>query len=334
MLESEKMKYQKLISVIIPVYDVAEYIPRCLDSIINNSYTDLEIICINDGSIDDSLNVLKHYAEKDDRICVIDKNNGGVASARNAGLQMAKGEYIAFVDPDDWVHKDYFLFLIKGITDANADLAICDYVQTSNCHALDGERNYSMRRMTVEEMSSNHSTKTYIWKRLYKRSVLKNIAFNEKVAIEDSVFNLDVLVTNTDLKIVYVDAILYAYYFREGSLVSTFDNAAFIESAELFYEYSRRESRNSVASIIAEDGIKKALAARYISILLQDNKNVKRTNQVIDNCIPLLTNGKFKYVLFKYIPELYRIFRLINDKTMIKYEAQIKAKRELQVEDK
>ena len=106
------MNRENMISVIIPVYNTEVYLPRCLDSIINNDYRNLEIICINDGSTDNSLSVLREYEKEDERIIVIDVPNGGVSNARNIGLDMASGEFIAFVDSDDWVHRQYFSVLV------------------------------------------------------------------------------------------------------------------------------------------------------------------------------------------------------------------------------
>ena len=92
---------EKTISVIIPVYNTADYLPRCLDSVINSDYRNLEIICVNDGSTDNSLDILNEYAEKDSRIRVITITNGGVSNARNVGIESSSGEFIAFVDSDD-----------------------------------------------------------------------------------------------------------------------------------------------------------------------------------------------------------------------------------------
>ena len=101
-----------LISIIVPVYNVSEYLPRCLDSLINQTYKNIEIILVNDGSTDNSLEICKKYAEKDLRIKVIDKENGGISSARNTGIAEASGEWIGFVDSDDYIEPcTYEIFL-------------------------------------------------------------------------------------------------------------------------------------------------------------------------------------------------------------------------------
>lgn len=96
------------ISVIIPVYNTERYLPRCLDSVLSNTYDNLEVICINDGSTDNSINILDNYKVSDERVVVINQKNSGVSAARNAGINVATGEYIAFIDSDDWVHPQNF----------------------------------------------------------------------------------------------------------------------------------------------------------------------------------------------------------------------------------
>lgn len=116
---------ENLISVIIPVYNTAQYLSRCLDSVLNNTYRELEVICINDGSPDNSLEILNDYARKDCRMKVIDQKNAGVSAARNRGMDAATGEYIAFVDSDDWVHPQYFELLQDLSRQENADIMMC-----------------------------------------------------------------------------------------------------------------------------------------------------------------------------------------------------------------
>ena len=113
------------ISVIIPVYNVEKYLPKCLDSLINQTLSDIEIICINDCSTDNSLEILEEYASKDERIKIIDlKENQGAAAARNKGLEIAKGEYLGFVDPDDYVDLNFYEELYKKGTILNSSLSI------------------------------------------------------------------------------------------------------------------------------------------------------------------------------------------------------------------
>ena len=114
------------VSVCVPFYNIAQYAGRCLDSILNNTYKNLEVICVNDGSTDETLEILKEYEKKDSRIIVINKENGGLASARNSALDCCSGDFIAIVDGDDWVHQQYFEILLDVQRKTRADVVICD----------------------------------------------------------------------------------------------------------------------------------------------------------------------------------------------------------------
>lgn len=120
------------VSIVIPVYNAELYISRCLDSIINQTYTDLEIICVNDGSKDNSLQILKKYQEKDERIFVIDKENAGVSEARNDAIKRSSGQYITFVDSDDWLEKDAIELMYKALIENNADVVRSNYYINKN----------------------------------------------------------------------------------------------------------------------------------------------------------------------------------------------------------
>lgn len=115
------------ISIIIPVYNIAEYLPRCLDSVLVQTHKNLEIIVVDDGSIDSSKDVINAYAEKDSRIVAIFKENSGVSDTRNKGLEIATGDYIGFVDGDDYIEPDMYEILLKNALKYNADISHCGY---------------------------------------------------------------------------------------------------------------------------------------------------------------------------------------------------------------
>ena len=124
------MRHEKLISVIIPVYGIEKYIRQCLDSVINQSYKNLEIIVVNDGARDKSAEIAREYAQKDNRIKVYDYENGGLSVARNRGLGHATGDYISFVDGDDWLHPDFYMKLTDALETNHADIAKCSIIET------------------------------------------------------------------------------------------------------------------------------------------------------------------------------------------------------------
>ena len=117
------------VSIIVPVYNTAQYLRRCLDSIISQTLEDIEIICVNDGSTDNSLDILQLYASKDKRIKIINKENEGLVSARKAGVSEAVGEYIGFVDSDDWIEKEMYGTLYCAASRDDADIVSTDYIQ-------------------------------------------------------------------------------------------------------------------------------------------------------------------------------------------------------------
>ena len=119
-----------LISVVIPVYNVEKYIDRCIDSVINQTYKNLEILLIDDGSKDSSSEKCDLFAESDSRIKVVHKNNGGLSDARNKGIDIFQGEYITFIDSDDWINLEYIELLYKSIINNNADISISDMVDS------------------------------------------------------------------------------------------------------------------------------------------------------------------------------------------------------------
>ena len=123
---SELTEHKTLISVIIPVYNVEEYIRTCLDSISSQTYSNLEIILVDDGSTDKSPGICDEYQERDSRFRVIHKKNGGQSSARNEALDIAKGEYVSFVDSDDWLESDMYEVLINVINETGANIVACE----------------------------------------------------------------------------------------------------------------------------------------------------------------------------------------------------------------
>lgn len=193
------------ISVIVPVYNVEKYLARCLDSIINQTLADIEIICINDGSTDNSLEILNDYAKKDSRIKIIDQTNAGLSCARNAGMQIAQGEYIGFVDSDDWIDLDFYEKLYTAAKKYDADIACGSIKAWRKCN-----RKNIMLKYKEEELASDIYRKFYlcdipetcnVWNRIYRTSKLKenHIEFEPGVLYEDVCFTTEVLIETDTL---------------------------------------------------------------------------------------------------------------------------------------
>ncbi len=248
------------ISVIIPVYNVEKYIAKCLDSICNQSLKDIEIICINDCSTDNSLAILKDYASKDARIKIIDfKENKGVSIARNAGLKIAQGDYIGFVDSDDFVDLDFYESLYNKAIEDNADIikAGCLMYMTST-DAILSDLNYKI------QLSTKYFFTHEWWSAIYSKKMLIDNAINfpeECTHSEDIVFlNKCVLKAS---KLSLVDDVYYHYIRREDSIDSQYLPLHHIKSA-LFANKIILEDLNK-SSLFAKD--KKAYTIRYLNFL-------------------------------------------------------------------
>lgn len=181
------MGNEKLISVIIPVYGVENYISQCLDSIINQSYKNLEIIVINDGTKDRSAEIAKEYAQKDKRVRVYDYENAGVSVARNLGLELAKGEYISFVDSDDWLHPDFYKILADALETNNADIAKCSVVITDTVKEIIKDfKKTKVRKAAIDLFFHQGLLWRVVWNALYKREIVMDIRYPAGVNFEDN----------------------------------------------------------------------------------------------------------------------------------------------------
>lgn len=179
---------QAKISVIIPIYKVEQYLKKCLNSIVNQTYQNLEIILVDDGSPDRCGEICDEYASKDERVVVIHKANGGLSSARNAGLDTATGEYIGFVDSDDWIEEDMYAYLLQGIQKHNADIAVCGIFEElpdrQLCHKWNREEIFDTEG-ALEQLFLRKKYSHSVWDKLYRCQLFKEIRFPEGRNFED-----------------------------------------------------------------------------------------------------------------------------------------------------
>ena len=220
------------ISVIIPVYNVEQYLSKCLDSVVNQTYKNIEIICVNDGSTDNCSAILDEYKNRDERIKIINQENGGLAAARNTGLQNASGEFIYFLDSDDWISPDLLESALVAIQNANADVAMFDvynvygensYVPVNRVSKFVKAHNTNVLR--YKEDANIRDLQCMVWSKLYRRSYLveHNLQFIERMRFgEDVPFWFALLYSNP--KIVFIGKPLYFYRKRGTSLTAkTYD---------------------------------------------------------------------------------------------------------------
>ncbi len=225
------------ISVIVPIYRIAQYLPKCIDSLINQSFLNFELILVNDGSPDECAKICDAYAQLDSRIKVIHKTNGGLLSARKAGLKVATGKYISFVDGDDWVDKYYLDILYKMMDENSSDLVV-----TGHFREFDGKIETIVPKLTgvfhEDELKSQllpnaiyngrfceHGISTYVWNKLFRRTLLTKILFdvpNEIIMGEDAAITYAYL---TVAKTITISSIpLYYYRQRHDSIVKSIED--------------------------------------------------------------------------------------------------------------
>ena len=184
---------EPLISIIIPIYNVADYLSRCLDSLVGQTYINFEAILVNDGSTDESKKICQEYVRKDKRFVLVNKKNGGVSSARNAGVDKATGDYITFVDPDDYVDPDYLNTLLDTMRKHNADVSACGHI--TRYEASDVTISSACGKqlaLTAEEAIRAMLYETYeglgvsLWAKLFAKSVFDGVRFPEGKIFEDT----------------------------------------------------------------------------------------------------------------------------------------------------
>lgn len=218
-------KEENLVSVIIPVYNVEKYLPKCLDTVINQTYKNLEIILVDDGSPDNSGKICDEYAGKDSRIKVIHKENGGVSSARNVGINTTKGNWIAFIDSDDWIEENYVEELLKN-TSKDIDIVQCGYnrvvenkKEQINCDGNDKIKNQEEFLTCCLNPQTAYGLCNM---KIIRSDIVKDVRFNEKIVVcEDALFNIEISKNMNNFKIIKKP--LYNYRINQNSVVKKYD---------------------------------------------------------------------------------------------------------------
>ena len=184
------------ISIIVPVYKVEKYIHKCIDSILSQTFSDFELILVNDGSPDKCGDICDEYARKDSRIKVIHKDNGGQGDARNAGLDAALGDYIGFVDSDDWIESDMYDLLYSMCIQNNCDIANCTSIIHYKNRVVE-KSSYPLaihnRDEAMKTMLQGNLYDEVVWTKLFKRNLLEEIRFPVGVVYEDTAFTYRVI---------------------------------------------------------------------------------------------------------------------------------------------
>ena len=241
-----------LISVIVPVYNVKPYIDKCMQTILSQTYSNLEIILVDDGSTDGSSDVCDTYAASDSRIKVIHKENGGLSSARNAALDIATGDYIGFVDSDDYIHVQMFEKLIDASKKSDCEISICaHYTEKGNTlyidePVFDNEIIYTpndAQKTLIEDIN----IRSYAWDKLYKANLFEGVRYPVGRNYED-IATTHILFSKAK-KICHIPQYLYYYQIREGSI----SNHPSLEKWQKTVQILLSVRRNAITSLLKEE---------------------------------------------------------------------------------
>lgn len=229
-----------LVSIIVPVYNVEKYIDRCMKSMQSQTYNNIEIVLVDDGSSDNSGIICDEYAERDERVHVIHQKNGGVSRARNVGIEHARGEYITFVDPDDWIEVDTIEVAVRAMQQNNLDVVLFGYsidYENGRRKTYESCKEFqivSSEKMMLRIMSSKYNDVTWsTCGKVYAYKIAKDIRFPEGIAVcEDLPYCWDII-TNVD-RVGFIPDRLYHYYMRTGSVTSVRCSEASLTSMKVF----------------------------------------------------------------------------------------------------
>lgn len=246
-----------MISIIVPVYKVENYIRQCVDSIINQTYKNIEIILVDDGSPDNCPKICDDYAKSDSRVKVIHKKNGGLMSARQAGLRIANGDYVGFVDGDDWIETDMYEHLAKSINQYKPDIVLCEFLYSYPDKDEKSSQNLPKPFFTKEEAEEqiyptmlfkspyySFGVNPCCWTKVMKKELLEKKLFNvtPKIKIgEDAAFTYPCMLEAQT--IAYVDKFLYHYRVNPESMTKAYDSS-YEETILLPYEILGNEFKN------------------------------------------------------------------------------------------
>lgn len=327
-----------LISVIVPVYDVEQYLKQCLESIINQTWCNLDIILIDDGSTDNSGVICDSYAESDARIRVVHKKNEGLSAARNAGLDIARGEFIGFVDSDDWIEPNMFEDLYAGFFKSDVshehvlltNAMIYEYDEVAKAETL--ARPLSWKRtapLTIigDEFAKamlSESSNHYVWSKLYRREVFDFVRFREGKNDEDTLFTYEIAkeIRNSDWVVVDIDSVVYHYRIRSGSICNNIDkplikdridnlNEIYEDSIIVFPELTPFVEILKVKTLYWN--LRKAYANRNINISAWKVYQVMLKNSRWSLILRLFRRKDLVHcLLISYFPALYRALYLIR----------------------
>ena len=320
-----KGKLMAEISIIVPVYNVEHYLENCIESILNQTFKDFELILVDDGSTDNSGKICDIYEKKDSRIKVIHKNNGGLSSARNTCLDIACGKYVGFVDSDDSIHPKMYEVLYNLIKKYKSDISCCSYKYTYDISSKEYEKlnlNKVIEMSNIEAIEKLYDKDLGVrlivaWNKLYNKCLFDNIRYKVGRLHEDEFMAHRILYNSK--KITYVDNELYYYLQREGSIMSQISYKRKVDA--LLSKSDRMRFCNKVGLTSMSDNICKIYEFEFFNLykqlLNEGSENAEFLKEIrrdfILNLYILLRQKdihikeKISCLIFAISPKVYRI---------------------------
>lgn len=307
-----------LISIVVPIYNVQKYLDRCINSLISQTYKNIEIILVDDGSPDKSGEICDIWKAKDSRIKVIHKRNGGLSDARNIGIEEAKGKYISLVDSDDYVHVRFLEILHKLCVENNSDISMCGNYITSKeedwkCKIVEeGIRNINCR----EALENRQIPYCVAWNKLYRSDIIKKIKYPKGKIHEDVAIIYELLYNSINMSI--TDTKLYYYFENKDSIMRreySRKRLDILDVLEKAYESFAARGEIKIANNILNDYID-AILEQYKNVCEYDCTEKKEIKKELKEkykyaYIKLKKNKRIKgidlakYMIYKYVPNLY-----------------------------
>ena len=308
-----------LISVIVPVYKVEEWLDQCVESIVNQSYKNLEIILVDDGSPDNCPQMCDEWAKKDDRIRVVHKENGGLSTARNAGLDICSGDYISFIDSDDYIHKDMYINMLEDLKRTDSDIVKCG-------RYIDSDGMISEKRIIGSAKEYNHDEIldcffyhkddfcSGVWDKLYKAELFKGIRFPDGLNSED--YYIYGVIYNRANKLYYNNKYYYYYRIREDSICRkeeitehSFDKIIVSDKVYDYVldNYPDREEDAQIFQSISRFAIYQEVFQKDHEKKLEKEwkQNLKEKKKVVLRNHKIGSLYKFKYCMMCTVPKVY-----------------------------
>ena len=330
------MKEQPQVSIIVPVYNVENYIERCLNSLVNQTFKDIEIITINDGSTDKSLELLNKYAKEDIRISVIDLGDEGVSYCRNLGIEKANGKYIMFVDSDDWIDSSMVEVMYKKAEENKLDLVMCSYIREFKDHSKekifnlpeeiiykeDKVKNELLRKLVgpvKEELSNPEMLDALgtVWGKLYRADILKEnkikfVDLKEIGSAEDTLFNI--FTFNYLKKLMFLNKPMYHYWRDNLKSVTSQYNPKLKEQRKVFFKYISDFIRENNFEQVFEEALNNRICTSVLGLGLiecSQNNKISEINK-IKNIKKIIyeeyIRNAYKNLELKYFSIHWRVF--------------------------